>query len=340
VPRTTWSGNGDGYRSAYVTTEVWTHFDEVWIQPMYVLVDGYNSDGTPKRHPFGPAGSAAWRPIFGVGDQSKFYSPYWQEIDFELSAGADPESFRSVRDVVDRGVDLKPAGGRVVVLAPDTVSPPTPAAGMENGPLAIGGPSRGSGLIDGAPASFLDFGEGTFTWNDDGVVQELPIFMWVARDAQGQLQRLDIPTVAGTSPLFTETSEKVATNGKPYYGSYWRLYTVEVPAGMAVFAPLAPGDESIRAGLGTRLDLAMDSLYGANVLSAPTSALIEWEGRVATTPSCFSDIMNIDEGSGTCSYVDSQPKIEALVPNDTIHRTDILVTCPFITYHEKALTLP
>jgi hypothetical protein len=172
-------------------------------------------------------------------------------------------------------------------------------------------------------------------------VQELPIFMWVARDAQGQLQRLDIPTVTGTSPLYADTSEKVDTNGKPYYGSYWRLYTVEVPAGMAVFAPLVPGDESIRAGLGTRLDLAMDGLYGANVLSAPASALIEWEGRVAQNAAdCFSDIMLIDENSGRCSYLDSQPKIEALVPNDTIHRTDILVTCPFITYHDQALTLP
>ena len=58
VPRMTLTGL-DAYRSAYVTTEVWTHFDEVWIQPMYVLVDGYASDGAPNRHQFG----GSWRPM-------------------------------------------------------------------------------------------------------------------------------------------------------------------------------------------------------------------------------------------------------------------------------------
>ncbi|HSZ81654.1 MAG TPA: hypothetical protein VLA14_05205 [Polyangia bacterium] len=338
VPRLTFTGL-DAYRSAYVTTEVWTHFDEVWIQPMYVLVDGYASDGTPERHQFGPAGAAAWRPIFGVGDQSKFYSPYWQEVYFELPAGADPDSFRSVRDVVDRGVSLTPANGRVVVLAPDTVSPPTPVGGMANGPIAIGGPTRGTGLLDGAPASFLDFGEGTFTWNDDLVVQEVPLFVWVARDAEGQLQRLDIPTIGGSGPLDSNTTVKMAGD-RPLYGSYWRIYTVEVPAGMGVFAPPVAGDEGLRAGLGTLGDLSMDGKYGANVLSAPSSALIAWEGRVATNPDCFSDVANIDEQAGSCVYLDSQTKIEAIAPNDTIHKTDILVTCPFVTYDEIALTLP
>jgi hypothetical protein len=339
VPRMTLTGESETYRSAYVTTEVWTRFDEVWIQPMYVLVDGYGADGTPIRHKFGTGATAAWRPIFGVGAQSKFYSPYWQEIYFELPTGADPESFRSVRDVVDRGAKLNPAGGRVVSLVPATVSPPAPTAGMDGGPVAIGGPTAGAGLIDGARAPFLDFGEGTFTWNDDLVVQEIPLFVWVARDSSGQLQRLDIPTVAAAGPLYSNTTNaKTDDNLRPQYGSYWRIYTVEIPAGMGVFAPPVTGDESVRAGLGTLADLSMDAKYGPTVLSAPSTAIIDYLGRVATNPDCFSDVMNTN-GNG-CTYLDSQTKIEMYVPNDLIRRTDILVTCPFVTYDEKALTLP
>ena len=41
--RTTWT---EGYRSAYRTTEVWTGFDEVWVQPVYVAITGF-TDGKP-----------------------------------------------------------------------------------------------------------------------------------------------------------------------------------------------------------------------------------------------------------------------------------------------------
>jgi len=67
----------DGYRSAYVTTELWAHFAEVWVQPAYVPVTGWNADGTPVRL-LGPDGH--WHPIFSVGPHSAFYSPFWQIV--------------------------------------------------------------------------------------------------------------------------------------------------------------------------------------------------------------------------------------------------------------------
>ena len=55
-------------------------------------------------------------------------SPYWQTIYFELPPGADVDSFRSVRDVVDRGINLNPAGGYLAVLAPASVGVPPQSA--------------------------------------------------------------------------------------------------------------------------------------------------------------------------------------------------------------------
>ena len=36
--RTTWT---EGYRSAYETAEIWTGFDEIWVQPAYVPITGF-----------------------------------------------------------------------------------------------------------------------------------------------------------------------------------------------------------------------------------------------------------------------------------------------------------
>ena len=62
----------EGYESRYMTTEVWTHFDEIWVQPLYIPVIGWE---TGSRTPV-PGGS--W--IFSVGQDSLFYSPFWQVI--------------------------------------------------------------------------------------------------------------------------------------------------------------------------------------------------------------------------------------------------------------------
>jgi hypothetical protein len=333
VPRDTFS---DGYRSSYLTTEVWTHFDEVWAQPMYVAVSGYGADGTPKNL-LGAANE--WRPIFGVGSDSKFYSPYWQVTYFEIPSGADVDSFRSVRDVIDRGVNLNPAGERLAVLAPTSVGIPARVASTTDGSLPVGGPTGATGLYDGQEVPFLDFGAGTFTWNDDLVIEEAPIFVWVARDSTGALRTLDIPTVAGTGPLYSNRPAKVV-GGKPLYGSYWRLYTVEVPTGAGVFAPAEAA--GIRAGLAARPDLYTAD-YNSKNTALPAAALPEWEGRVTLNPSCFADYLNLDPTNGTsneCQYLDSQAAIEANVASGSIERTDILVTCPFVAYEGAPVLLP
>jgi len=80
-----------------------------------------------------------------------------------------------------------------------------------------------------------------------------------------------------------------------------------------------------------------------------TDATTSTTGRArAAAPSCVADPLAIDPTNFTpedavtkaCPYVDSQEKIEALVPGAAIHRTDLLVTCPFITYDFQAVVLP
>ena len=203
---------------------------------------------------------------------------------------------------------------------------------MTAGSEALGGPSRGTGLIDGQPVSFLNFGGGTFTWDADLVVEEAPLFVWVARDATGTLRRLDIPTVAGQGPLYSGRKAALA-DGKPLYGSYWRLYTVEVPEGAGVFAPSTSPD--VRAAL-AQTPFLYGFTYAPEAEAAATAAeFSEWAGRVATNPTCFKSAEDIDPTNGTagaCAYLDSQAAIESMVRGDAITKTDILVTCPFISY--------
>jgi hypothetical protein len=39
-----------------------------------------------------------------------------------------------------------------------------------------------------------------------------------------------------------------------------------------------------------------------------------------------------------CVWLDSQAAIEQLMPHEAIKRTDVLVTCPFVSYHDAAVT--
>jgi hypothetical protein len=335
------------------TTEVWAGFDEVWIQPLYVAVEKYNPDAPPTR---AVVPGKKWRPIFGVGPDSAFYSSYWQTIYFQIPEGEDLDSFRSVRDVLTRGYDLRPSEGRVMAIVPDSVSAPPivtmPAPGGEE----VGGPAPGIGYYDGKEMSFLDFGTETFTWNADLAVEEAPLFVWVARGEDGQLHALDMPTVAGAGPLYSGRKPQIV-GGKPKYGSFWRIYTVELQKGWRVFAPPYFSDARNRLASTRYLYEGQDLPYAAVLQSldadtAPSYA--DWVGRVLLNPGCVENEFAIDPSNKgdvnlenpdksvdpVCQYVDAQTTLEALVPTDAIHRTDILVTCPFITYEKKALVLP
>jgi hypothetical protein len=336
----------NGYKSAYVTTEVWTGFDEVWIQPVYVAVEAFNAGAPPKRQ-VGAAGQ--WRPIFGVGPDSAFYSPYWQTVYFQIAPGDDVDTYRSVKDVLARGRNFRPSEPRVMAFAPAQVAPPTPLLDPQEGQEEVGEVGRGIGLYDGQEMPFLDFGTDTFTWDQHLVVEEAPLYVWVARGQDGQLHQLDMPTVAGSGPPYSRRDPLVA-NGKPQYGSYWRIYTVEMQPGWRVFVP--PYFDKERARLADFKYLYEMGVPYADALTkldaASATSYDQFVGRVLTNPSCVTNTAALDPSNAKdptlldplCVYVDSQRKIEDLVPSAAIHRTDILVTCPFTMYEEQGLVLP
>jgi hypothetical protein len=341
-----------GYKSAYLTTEVWAGFDEVWVQPVYVAVDGaYPIDKPPARL---KGKSGTWRPIFSVGPDSAFYSPYWETIYFRIPADVDIDTIQSVRDVYAHGFDFRRAEGRVMVLAPAEVGVPPRHLEAKNGEELVGGPTPSMGVYDGQDAPFLDFGTSTFEWNDRLEVDEVPLYVWVTRDATGALQTLDMPTVGGSGPPYSGLEPRVI-DGKPKYGSYWRIYTVEIQPGWRVFAP--PFFDDVRKRLATTEYLYEDPPYADDLkkLTDPVEATSfdDWVGRVLKNPDCVKNPVAVDPSNvmepalmhdgvedPLCEYVDSQAKIEALVPRAAIRRTDIVVTCPFITYDSAPLVLP
>jgi hypothetical protein len=204
----------------------------------------------------------------------------------------------------------------------------------------VGGPATvSSGYLDGQTAHYLDLGTDNFSWNDDLVVDETPLFVLVYRDELDQLHRMNVPTVAGTGPLGSSRPPNVLGN-IPHYGAYWRLYTVEVPATARIFAPLelfGAERKDFPAGF-------LSDTYGADVIAQGAGDLGEWLGRVTLNEACFGSFAKIDTRDpsnlavGHCHWLDSQPAIEASIPPDWIRKTDLLVTCPFVSYDDFAVT--
>jgi hypothetical protein len=325
----------DGYVSGYVTTELWSGWDAVWVQPAYVPVVGWQASGAPQKL---LGDDKAWHPIFSVGPRSAFYSPYWQVVYFEVPADTPPDRYTSARQVLDGGFPLHPAEGHVLSLAPGPLGPPTNDTGKL--PLPIGNIKQLSGWLDGQPIAFLDFGANTFQWNERREVQETPLFMFTMRNADGVLHTLDVPTVGGAGRIGSATPPRLAADGTPLYGSFWRLYTVELPATARVFAPAAYSD--IEGALDAR-GLPTVGTYADAVSSMATPAdvaqIAPIVGRVALDAACFDTVEHIQptrEG-GTCQWLDSQAAIERYIEPASVRRTELLVTCPFVNYREQAV---
>jgi hypothetical protein len=334
----------EGYRSAYETTEVWTGFDEVWAQPVYVAVTGFTDSGQPKllTDPTNPDPTMqGWSPVFSVGPGSAFYSPFWQTMYFVVPDGTDPEKYTSARHIIDAGLPLIPGPAHTMAIVPgENIIPPAMPLDVQH----VGGPMATSpGYLDGEDVHYLDFGKGNFSWNDDLVVDETPLFMFVYRDTNGDLQRTNTPTVAGTGPLYANRPVNVTDTMPPvpHYGAYWRLYTVELPPTARIFAPpgLYPKENADYKG-------PVGTVYGDSIMLADIVGTNQWVGRVALNASdtpgegCFSSNQNLDEnGNGSCRWLDSQAKIEATVPASWIWKTDITVTCPFVSYQDMAVVV-
>ncbi len=305
----------DTYGASYVTTEVWVGYSQVWVQPMYVPVSGWANDVPTVI----TDAAGAWKPVFSVGASSGFYSPFWQAIYFDAPAGTTPDTYTSTKQILDAGLPLHEGAGWTIPLVPSDLAWTNPAA------------VPGSGWVDGAPVTTLNFGKRLFTWNpDSNVVDELPLFVFVMRDAQGKLVAPNFRTVAGTGPLGSGGPAPPKAGTQPLYSSYWRLYTVEVPPTAAVFADAALAAQMAAAGLPA--PPAVDP-----TVVAMNPGIV---GRVAIHPACFDDPQQIDPQNGTCTYFDSQAAIESGIAAWAIQRTDVTVTCPFVSFQDTQQIVP
>jgi hypothetical protein len=306
----------ESYSVAYVTTEVWAFFDRVWVQPMYVPVTGFMPDGTPD---IVKDAGGAWRPIFGVGAGSGFYSPFWRTVYFDVPDGTPADAITSVRQVVDGGYALHTSAGLVAPLTPAGVTVTDPKAG---------GYQFGTGWIDGADAPFVQFPLIPFAWDEADVVEEVPLYHFLYRQPDGALAQLPIPTVVGTGPPYSNTPPPppIGNRRSPKYSGYWRLYTVVIPPGAVVFAPPDDPLHDVLAGL------------GLPVLPVDQYPLVQPDaiGRVALNPTCFP--MDPDPHDLVCTYLDSQANIEANIAPGDIERTGITVTCPLVSVDGLAVT--
>jgi hypothetical protein len=226
------AGHGfvDGQPAAWVTTELWLNFDEVWAQPLYRATRGgvIVADGQE---------DAPW--VFGIGPGSLFYSPFWNVYGFELPDGVDVSTVLDTRAVVElgnRSGGFKALGRRITSLAPGNVVGSTqyPEADYYDDIAAWDGLAH---------RRFIDFGAGGFDTDTSDVVRETPFFIFANPGDAGTFQPLGFPGVGGTRALFSgapalsdpaapatgadgTTPAAPPVTARPSFGGLWRVYWV------------------------------------------------------------------------------------------------------------------
>jgi hypothetical protein len=287
----------EGQPAAYVTTEIWINYDDVWLQPGYVQVTDPTSPDPFLRYPDGRRAPV----LFDVGPESTFYSPFWQLALATVGPLSDADHYRSTRALREAGVPtqsidphacpLRPLDPPVLASAPGE-HPKEPTWGTELADVPMG-----EAWIDGRRLGLFDFGAGIFTaeaYEDAGtVVEPVPFFLFygAAGDATPLAGALE---VAGVRSLFDEGGEQ------PRSGAFWRIHKAVLPPGAGPYASATPGVE-------------------------------DWNGRVALDTTCFAAATFPD----ACSWLDSQEKIQDALGEDRITATEILTTRPWVFYDKK-----
>ena len=312
----------EGYDAGYVTTEIWSWYERVWLQPLYVPIVGWDAGGKPI--PLAPKG-AAW--VFGVGAASGFYSPFWEMIYVEV-----PDGTTGRRGCVGAPdprwrIPLHPGPGRTVVLAPGTDM------------VVPAGLGVGSGWLDGAPAPFIDFGQGLFSWREAGERpgsstsslstssrSTAPTGRWPRPPWFPRCWRPDLPARGCPS--------RPSSPGNRAYSAFWRLYRVTLPLNARVFAPggYAGIDAALRAA-GAPTVTSYGAITGAEPDAQPYLGKVAVDAIDPATnaPACFADLNLLEPGSvDSCHWLDAQVAIDSLLDPSLIEPTEITVTAPVV----------
>jgi hypothetical protein len=310
----------EGGTVAYVVSEIWKGYHEVWVQPMYVAVTAFDENS-----PFQNALPGA-RPVFGVDVDSAFYSPYWEIFYFQVPADTPPDRYRSAQQILDAKLPMRPGPGIFCALAHQPFTVATPPGDVPRRPLSgeevgVGvDPEEDVGWVDGRKVWTLTLGPDNFTWDEERYVREDPLFRLARRGPDGRPRPIGLPTVGGTGPIGSNTPADVR-GGRPRFGALWRVVDVLVPDGaVVVVPPELTGMKALVEASGLKV---AENLHPQVAEAVAGGA---YTGRVARSAGCFADPAQFPEG---CRFLDSQAAIEDLAGN-AFFPTDVLAACPLV----------
>jgi hypothetical protein len=330
----------EGQQTAYMTTDLWVNFPEVWLQSLYVFVSAW--DERPQR--------ATWLDIpwvATISEGSAFWSPFWRVYYVVAPADTPRDRFRSARDVLSSGLPVFPGQARLLTLQPPGgIEPDDPSTVLLpelRAPGKVGRLRPQAVWIEGERDERLaiDFGENRFEWNDRREILEQPLFFFFTRIPDGRwLPLTSVPRVGGTGPLF-ERRPAIAPNNRPRFGSNWRLWSVRLPPSARLFVPpdRVAEWEARNAGWTAELPLANIPPVTAPSAAEASAALDHHAYKVLLNGDCLASPSITADQLARCPWLDSQEALERYLPAALLP-SEILVACPYLSYGGMAVPDP
>ncbi|MBZ4422841.1 hypothetical protein [Myxococcus sp. RHSTA-1-4] len=314
----------EGKPASFAVLEVWERVPEVWVQPWYVLVTAYDP-AHPDAHRLPGA-----LPLVDIGEESVFYSPFWEVTYVVVPEGTPPERYTSVVDLFSARLPMYRGGGLLAPLAPADVAPVATEGGTPVRPLSgddVGAPRAGEVWLRGRRVTYLDFGASAFTWSTaaerNGAVTEVPLYLFASRDARGHPVSLGLPAVIGSSPRGSARAATRSASGAPRFGALTRPHLALLPPGAGPFIPSELG--MLKVSLRERGVTVVDAHPTVEHLAEAKDYVL----RVALNPECFKDLVGFPRA---CRWLDSQAAVEANVEPLAVVPQDVLFTSPLLSF--------
>jgi hypothetical protein len=311
----------EGEPAAYVIPELWVNFDEIWVQPWYVLVSAWN-DRTTAQNRLRDAEGNGYPPVFDVHPRSLFYSPFWLVFYAVVPEDSPIDKYTSAEKLFDEKRAIYPGPPWIYSVRPEAVTlPPMPVHPFLKKPVAS--------FLNQAPVSWVDdqsmpyFNEGSNNFKYDAklVVEEVPMFMLARRDASGQPALINAPNIIGTGPLLARRPPD-APGGRPRFGSLTRFYFAFVGPTAGMFEPEAYPD-------------------AAAALMAKNLDPEAYRGRVASNALKIADTdrpcFTMPDFPAGCRWLDSQAAIEDALGVINLRRTEVAACSPLVFYGGKGV---
>ena len=308
----------------YITTDFWANYPQIWLEPMYILVTAWNANPAAANRLLDENGKPS-PPIFSIGLQSAFWSPFWQTYYVEVPVGTPSTKYTSTKQLFDDHLVMHPGPNRFASIAPSDLSLPSAQdislaittrapnvaayLGTNKVEDIVASSKTETGWLDGVLRPFFDFGTDNFDADANQVIQDVPLFLFVRPDANGVLTPTGDANVGGVAPLFSHVPGRVSATNRPQFGALWRLHFVTLPPKARAFST---GDEP---AMGT---------------GAPTINFDTMVGRVALDATCFDRLAT--DGLTACIWLDSQRTIEDNLGEKAILRTNLQPACPFVMW--------